>query len=112
MARRPAQSPRSKRCSSCDTLSPGMPVPTLSIVVPCYNEQESIHACHAKLTEVLSALKESYEIVYVDDGSRDKTAELLEQIHTHDAHVVVVRLSRNFGHQPAVTAGLSASLGQ
>jgi glycosyltransferase involved in cell wall biosynthesis len=89
-----------------------MPVPTLSIVVPCYNEQESIHACHAKLTEVLSALKESYEIVYVDDGSRDKTAELLGQIHVRDSHVVVVRLSRNFGHQPAVTAGLSASLGQ
>ena len=89
-----------------------MPVPTLSVVVPCYNEQESIHACHEKLTEVLSALKESYEIVYVDDGSRDKTAELLEQIHARDAHVVVVRLSRNFGHQPAVTAGLSASLGQ
>ncbi len=88
-----------------------MPAPTLSVVVPCYNEQESIHACHAKLTEVLSALKESYEIVYVDDGSRDKTAELLEEIYARDAHVVVVRLSRNFGHQPAVTAGLSASLG-
>jgi len=88
-----------------------MPAPILSVVVPCYNEQESIHACHAKLTEVLSALKESYEIVYVDDGSRDKTAELLEEIHARDAHVVVVRLSRNFGHQPAVTAGLSASLG-
>jgi dolichol-phosphate mannosyltransferase len=88
-----------------------MPVPTLSVVVPCYNEQESIHACHAKLTEVLSALKESYEIVYVDDGSRDKTAELLEDLHARDAHVVIVRLSRNFGHQPAVTAGLSASLG-
>jgi dolichol-phosphate mannosyltransferase len=89
-----------------------MPTPTLSIVVPCYNEQESIHACHEKLTEVLRALKDSYEIVYVDDGSRDKTAELLEQLHAHDPHVVVVRLSRNFGHQPAVTAGLSASLGQ
>jgi dolichol-phosphate mannosyltransferase len=89
-----------------------MPTPTLSIVVPCYNEQESIHACHEKLTEVLRALKESYEIVYVDDGSRDKTAELLEQFHAHDPHVVLVRLSRNFGHQPAVTAGLSASLGQ
>ena len=89
-----------------------MPVPTLSVVVPCYNEQESIHACHAKLTEVLSALKDSYEIVYVDDGSRDKTAELLGEIHAHDPHVVIVRLSRNFGHQPAVTAGLSASLGQ
>ena len=89
-----------------------MPVPTLSVVVPCYNEQESIHACHEKLTQVLSALKESYEIVYVDDGSRDKTAELLEQVHARDPHVVVVRLSRNFGHQPAVTAGLSASLGK
>jgi polyisoprenyl-phosphate glycosyltransferase len=89
-----------------------MPVPTLSVVVPCYNEQESIHACHEKLTEVLSALQDSYEIVYVDDGSRDKTAELLEQMHARDPHVVVVRLSRNFGHQPAVTAGLSASLGQ
>jgi dolichol-phosphate mannosyltransferase len=88
-----------------------MPTPTLSIVVPCYNEQESIHACHEKLTQVLSALKESYEIVYVDDGSRDQTAALLEQIYACDSHVVVVRLSRNFGHQPAVTAGLSASLG-
>jgi dolichol-phosphate mannosyltransferase len=89
-----------------------MPVPTLSIVVPCYNEQESIHACHEKLTEVLSALKESYEIVYVDDGSSDQTAALLDQMHARDPHVVVVRLSRNFGHQPAVTAGLSASIGQ
>jgi dolichol-phosphate mannosyltransferase len=89
-----------------------MPTPTLSIVVPCYNEQESIHACHEKLTEVLRALKDSYEIVYVDDGSRDKTPELLEEMHARDPHVVVVRLSRNFGHQPAVTAGLSASLGQ
>ena len=89
-----------------------MSVPTVSVVVPCYNEQESIQACHEKLTEVLSALKEGYEIIYVDDGSRDRTAELLEQIHARDPHVVVVRLSRNFGHQPAVTAGLSASLGQ
>jgi polyisoprenyl-phosphate glycosyltransferase len=89
-----------------------MPAPILSVVVPCYNEQESIHACHEKLTEVLSALQASYEIVYVDDGSRDKTSELLEQIHARDPHVVVVRLSRNFGHQPAVTAGLSTSMGQ
>ncbi len=89
-----------------------MSVPTLSVVVPCYNEQESIHACHEKLTEVLSALGESYEIVYVDDGSRDQTPALLEQMHAGDSHVVVVRLSRNFGHQPAVTAGLSASIGQ
>jgi dolichol-phosphate mannosyltransferase len=84
--------------------------PTLSIVVPCYNEQESIRACHDRLTQVLHAL-DSYEIIYVDDGSRDNTASALHQIHAEDPHAVIVQLSRNFGHQPAVTAGLSASLG-
>jgi glycosyltransferase involved in cell wall biosynthesis len=89
-----------------------MPVPTLSVVVPCYNEQESIETCHERLTEVLAALNEPYEIIYVDDGSGDNTAALLQQIQAHDVHVVMVRLSRNFGHQPAVTAGLSASMGR
>lgn len=90
-----------------------MPAPlTLSIVVPCYNEQEGIRACHERLTQVLTALGEPYEIVYVDDGSKDHTAEVLQQIHAADAHTVIVQLSRNFGHQPAVTAGLSASLGK
>ncbi len=89
-----------------------MPAPTLSVIVPCYNEQESIQACHARLSAVLRSLDDSYEIVYVDDGSRDETAHLLEQIHAGDPHSVIVRLSRNFGHQPAVTAGLSASLGK
>ncbi|HEX4154158.1 MAG TPA: glycosyltransferase family 2 protein [Acidobacteriaceae bacterium] len=89
-----------------------MPAPTLSIVVPCYNEQETIRACHDRLTQVLRALNEPYEIVYVDDGSRDSTAQILHQIHTEDPHAVLVQLSRNFGHQPAVTAGLTAALGQ
>ena len=85
---------------------------TLSIVVPCYNEQEGIRACHQRLTEVLTTLGESYEIVYVDDGSRDGTAATLRELHREDSHAVVVELSRNFGHQPAVTAGLTASRGQ
>jgi polyisoprenyl-phosphate glycosyltransferase len=89
-----------------------MSAPTLSVVVPCYNEQESIETCHERLTEVLAALNEPYEIIYVDDGSGDNTAALLQQIQADDVHVVMVRLSRNFGHQPAVTAGLSASMGQ
>lgn len=89
-----------------------MHVPTLSVVVPCYNEQESIQTCHARLKEVLGGLGESYEIIYVDDGSSDQTVSLLEQIHADDPHTVVVQLSRNFGHQPAVTAGLSASMGR
>lgn len=89
-----------------------MPAPTLSVVVPCYNEQESIGTCHQRLTQVLTGLGETYELIYVDDGSRDHTAALLHEMQVRDPHVVVVQLSRNFGHQPAVTAGLSASLGQ
>ena len=58
-----------------------MSAPTLSVIVPCYNEQESIQACHERLTEVLRQLNETYEIVYVDDGSSDTTAQLLEEIH-------------------------------
>jgi glycosyltransferase involved in cell wall biosynthesis len=92
-------------------LAQRMLTPTLSVVVPCYNEQESIQACHERLTEVLSAIGESYEIVYVDDGSRDQTVVLLEQIHERDPHAVLVQLSRNFGHQPAVTAGLTEAQG-
>lgn len=92
-------------------LAQPMRMPTLSVVVPCYNEQESIQACHDRLTSVLGAIGESYEIVYVDDGSRDDTVSLLEQIQERDPHAVLVQLSRNFGHQPAVTAGLTAALG-
>lgn len=89
-----------------------MPAPTLSVVVPCYNEQESIGTCHQRLTQVLTGLGETYELIYVDDGSRDHTAALLHEMQVNDPRVVVVQLSRNFGHQPAVTAGLSASRGQ
>jgi dolichol-phosphate mannosyltransferase len=87
-------------------------IPTFSVVVPCYNEQEGIRTCHARLTQVLSQLDEPYEIVYVDDGSRDDTPRLLLEVQSGDPHAVVVQLSRNFGHQPAVTAGLSASSGR
>ena len=84
----------------------------LSVVVPCFNEEEGINACHARLTAVLQAMGEPYEIIYIDDGSRDRTADLLRQLHDGDPHVVMLRLSRNFGHQPAVSAGLTAVRGQ
>lgn len=104
----------SRSTRHCDTLPAALMsvTPTLSVVVPCYNEQEGIRACHERLTRVLTDLGGSYEIVYVDDGSRDNTAQVLREIHSGDPHAVIVQLSRNFGHQPAVTAGLSASLGQ
>jgi len=84
----------------------------LSIVTPCFNEEEVIDHTHARLTNALSAITEDFEIIYVDDGSRDSTAERLREIQARDGRVKVIRLSRNFGHQIAVTAGMSYAAGE
>jgi hypothetical protein len=80
----------------------------LSVVVPCFNEEEVIGMTHARLVETLGKASEhGLEIVYVNDGSRDGTEEVLVSIAGKDERVKVVSLTRNFGHQPAVTAGLA-----
>lgn len=86
--------------------------PTLSVVVPCYNEQEVIAVTHERLSAALDAIEPSYEIIYVDDGSRDRTAELLHMIQQSAPRVRFIRLSRNFGHQIAVSAGIEYARGQ
>ncbi len=84
----------------------------LSVVVPCYNEEPVIRETHRRLAQVLEKLDGArFEIVYVDDGSRDRTAQLLGELSEEDGRVRVVRLSRNFGHQIAVTAGLEHARG-
>jgi polyisoprenyl-phosphate glycosyltransferase len=84
----------------------------VSVVVPCYNEDEGIRETHRRLTAMLSRLGDyGWEIVYVDDGSRDRTAAVLRDLQAGDPHVRVVLLSRNFGHQFAVTAGLGHASG-
>jgi glycosyltransferase involved in cell wall biosynthesis len=85
--------------------------PSLSVVVPCYNEEESIQACHVQLSESLVASGQSYEIVYVNDGSRDLTMTILREIQAMDPRVQVINLSRNFGHQVAVSAGIRYATG-
>ena len=80
--------------------------PQLSVIVPCYNEQEVIKTTHERLSKVLDDIGGSYEIIYVDDGSADDTALHLKDIQESSPQVRVIRLSRNFGHQIAVTAGL------
>lgn len=85
---------------------------SISIIVPCFNEEEAIAECHRRLTHVLRGLDLWYEIIYVDDGSRDATAARLAALHAADPNVTVIELSRNFGHQPAVTAGLEAARGE
>ena len=81
--------------------------------MPVFNEEEGIAHCHARLTDVLSATGESYEIIYIDDGSKDRSADMLREMYAADPdHIVVLRLSRNFGHQTAVTAGMEGSRGE
>lgn len=83
----------------------------LSVVVPCYNEQEVICETHRRLTQVLGELTGDYEILYVDDGSGDETPGILARIQAGDSHVRMLRFSRNFGHQIAVTAGMEHATG-
>ena len=86
--------------------------PTLSVVVPCYNEEDVIEMTCERVKTVLDGLDITWEVVLVDDGSRDTTWELLKKIHTEDPRFRAISLSRNFGHQPAVYAGLQNSRGQ
>ena len=90
----------------------------LSVIVPCYNEEQSLAECHRRLTAVLAPMLEAatadnfaYEIIYIDDGSSDNTPAFLAGIHAADPRTAVVTLARNFGHQPAVTAGLALARG-
>jgi polyisoprenyl-phosphate glycosyltransferase len=91
----------------------GRRAPQLSVVVPCYNEEAVLGQTHQRLTAACAeACGDDYEIVYVDDGSRDTTWPLLERIAADDDHVVAVSLSRNFGHQLALSGGLSVARGE
>ena len=87
--------------------------PELCVVIPCYNEEESIPVLVEKLTPVLeSETLGSWTILFVDDGSRDGTARLIWDLHEKDARYQGIRLSRNFGHQPAVWTGLQQAQGE
>ena len=82
-----------------------------SIVVPFFNEQESVAQLYVKIIEVMDAVGEPYEIVFVDDGSNDGTFRLMSEISDDDDRVVVVRLRRNFGQTAALKAGFDHSQG-
>lgn len=79
----------------------------ISVVVPMYYEEEVAEECYKRLTGVLKSIKNyEYEIIFINDGSKDKTLSILEKIANEDKNVKVISFSRNFGHQCAVTAGL------
>jgi dolichol-phosphate mannosyltransferase len=84
----------------------------LSVVVPVYNEEPVIRELYERLTSVLAVHKDDYEVILVNDGSRDGTVAVARELCRQDRKVKMISLSRNFGHQIAVTAGLDAASGR
>ncbi len=83
----------------------------LSVVIPIYNEQENIPLLYSRVSGVLKGMNILYELVFVNDGSKDRSITLIEELAKQDAHVKYIDFSRNFGHQIAVTAGLDYTAG-
>lgn len=79
----------------------------LSVIVPFYNEQEVLPEFHRRLTATLDALPEQCEIVYIDDGSTDKSCNIVESFSSTSSHIYCIKLSRNFGKEAAMSAGLN-----
>ena len=86
--------------------------PTLSIIVPAYNEEDVLEEFYKRTAAVMDGLDFPSEIVFVNDGSGDKTIDLMKALHDKDSRVVVVDLSRNFGKEIALTAGLDHARGE
>ncbi|RQV96246.1 glycosyltransferase [bacterium] len=84
----------------------------VSIVLPVYNERQALRECYTQITEVMRYGSFDYEIVFVDDGSRDGSFEILRQIVSDDPHCIALRLGRNFGQTAAFSAGINAARGE
>lgn len=82
-------------------------MPKYSVVIPVYNEESNIPELYQRMIAVMAGLDDVAELILVDDGSRDRTLQLLRQLHQQDDRIVYLSLARNFGHQIAVTAGLN-----
>src|SRR5665213_1994216 len=87
-------------------------VPKYSIVVPFHNEEENVTVLYDRVKHVMELIGSSFELVFVDDGSRDRTYRLLEEIAAVDSRVLLVKLRRNFGQTSALAAGFDHSSGE
>ena len=86
---------------------------SLSIVVPCFNEQDVLIELERRLCEICDEIvPQAYEIILVNDGSRDRTGKIIAEIIRRNPRIICIELSRNFGHQIALTAGLSFARGR
>ena len=83
----------------------------ISIIVSCYNEEEAIPLFYKELINNLSKIELNYEIIFIDDGSKDKTLEVIQTLRKEDKNIRYISFSRNFGKESAMIAGLEASKG-
>ncbi|MGE5176050.1 MAG: glycosyltransferase family 2 protein [Hyphomicrobiales bacterium] len=83
----------------------------ISVVVPLYNEEENVEELHARIAAALDRGDDPYEVLFVDDGSRDRTVPILRGIAARDPHVRVIKLRRNYGQTPSMRAGIDAATG-
>ena len=90
-------------------MSPKKSKPNVDLVIPVYNEAGVVEQTYAHICQIIDSLPYQFAIYYVDDGSQDGTPESLKALAQQDARIIVLELSRNFGHQAALTAGLDAS---
>ena len=85
---------------------------TYSIVIPVYNEKEVLPELYRRLTAIMKSMGESYEIIFVNDSSKDRTLEMIKDLNSKDPGIKVITFSRNFGHQVALTAGIDHAKGK
>jgi glycosyltransferase involved in cell wall biosynthesis len=85
---------------------------TVDLVIPIFNEEGVVQHTHKRICDVVDSMPHMFRFIYIDDGSSDGTADTLRKISSSDQRVTVLELSRNFGHQAALTAGLDASTAQ
>ena len=83
----------------------------LSLVVPCYNEQEALPIFYRETKKVMESMDCDYEMIFVNDGSKDGTLELLKEFAKEDTHVTYIGFSRNFGKEAAIYAGFEHASG-
>ena len=85
--------------------------PEISIVIPLFDEEDNLQELHSRITGVMSALGLSYEIVFVDDGSRDRSFDVIERLYAEDGHVRAFQFRRNWGKSAALALGFSEAKG-
>ena len=86
--------------------------PAISIVIPVFNEEDNVQLLYQQIRKVCESMRQSYEIVFVDDGSRDRTFEILEEIHSNNPRLKAIRFRKNYGQTAAMAAGFEFARGE